>query len=229
MTTDYHSPIDLSCYPPLSPRIGDTFSVFSLVMQKLKNYFHGHEKVWALINANANHVEIRMVENVRENAGSYDKMNATWPMYPGITNRKDKRASSKRLPCQTPSSPSFWRKNPLCHQRFPRKKEEESKKTSRSCHRKAYARQEIYPVASRYRSGTIQVQRDTVSSEETLRLIEGHKKSDEYDREEEEVLIESNNFRKLSRRVWTSWTNVKPVSVKKAPFHMSVFFFFSEC
>ncbi|CAD6196047.1 unnamed protein product [Caenorhabditis auriculariae] len=79
-------------------------------MQKLKNYFHGHEKVWALINANANHVEIRMVENVRENAGAYDKMNATWPMYPGITNRKDKRASSKRLPCQTPSSPSFWRK-----------------------------------------------------------------------------------------------------------------------
>ncbi|CAD6196051.1 unnamed protein product [Caenorhabditis auriculariae] len=80
----------------------DTFAVFSLMMGELHEYYHIHAKVWALVNANANHVEIRMVENVRQNAGDYDKMNSTWPMHPGMKNEKNKSAIKNRPTYHTP-------------------------------------------------------------------------------------------------------------------------------
>ncbi|CAD6196052.1 unnamed protein product [Caenorhabditis auriculariae] len=80
----------------------DTFAVFSLVLEELHIYYCNHAKVWALVNANANHVEIRMVEHARYNAGAYDKMNSTWPMNPGRIDPKNKHTARNVPAYQTP-------------------------------------------------------------------------------------------------------------------------------
>ncbi|CAD6199116.1 unnamed protein product [Caenorhabditis auriculariae] len=79
----------------------DTFAVFSLVLQELQKYYHGHAKAWELINANANQVEIQMVERVR-NFAYFDIMNPTWPGTCAVVNRKDKNTASKRPLYETP-------------------------------------------------------------------------------------------------------------------------------
>ncbi|CAD6198588.1 unnamed protein product [Caenorhabditis auriculariae] len=64
---------------------GDTFTVFTLVMQELRDYFDIHAKALEIINLNANHAEIKMIQNARYN-GVYDVMNASYPGFSSPIN-----------------------------------------------------------------------------------------------------------------------------------------------
>ncbi|CAD6197226.1 unnamed protein product [Caenorhabditis auriculariae] len=79
----------------------DTFSVFSLVMEELDNYYEFHARALALINLNANHVEIKMVETARYGA-QYDKVNSTWPAFPLNKQPKNRWAVNGRPHYQIP-------------------------------------------------------------------------------------------------------------------------------
>ncbi|CAD6185722.1 unnamed protein product [Caenorhabditis auriculariae] len=65
----------------LDKQEGDTFSIFSLVMEELQNYCEVHAKVWKLLNLNANQVEIKLIERARYNC-SYEIINDASPGYP---------------------------------------------------------------------------------------------------------------------------------------------------
>ncbi|CAD6197771.1 unnamed protein product [Caenorhabditis auriculariae] len=77
----------------------DTFSVMMLVTDKLQRYYQVHGKALALLNQNANMVEIKIIEKVR-NYASHDKSLSSYPDFPYDAPMRVKNPTFKMVPTQ---------------------------------------------------------------------------------------------------------------------------------